>query len=108
MAILNQTLTPLIPSVDPNQRIAALEARVAALEAVVQVQSSGDVTLKVVSALTLDAKSVTIDADTVINCKAGSGLTLEGGLSATIKAGGPLTASAGSTMTLKGATVNIN
>lgn len=54
MAMFNPNLPP-VQILDPNQRIAALEARVARLEAALHVSPVGAVTLKSTSSVTIQA-----------------------------------------------------
>ena len=103
MATLPQPLTPNAPIInDPvTLKLAALEARIAALEAVLKIGTTGDVTLKVPSTLSIEAGSGA-------NLKCGSALTVEAAAQVTIKTWGTMNIQSSATMTLKAALINLN
>jgi hypothetical protein len=103
MAILPTQLTPLAPVInDPvSLKMAALEARIAALEAVLKIAPSGDVTIKSMSNLSLEASSGAM-------LKCGSSLTIDSAANVNIKTWGSMSIQSSATMTLKGSMINLN
>lgn len=115
MATLPQPLSPLIT--DPvSIKLAAVEARLAALEAVLKIGPSGDVTLKA-SNLSIEAISgvmlkcgstLSLEAGSGAMVKCGSALTLDGGASMTLKTWGTMNIQSSATMTVKGSLITLN
>jgi hypothetical protein len=102
MALLPQApLTSLTTAPDLTSRVAALEARCAALEAVLRIGSAGDVTIK-------SASTISMEASSSIMCKAGTNLDVVGATNVTIKAFGAMSVTSGLPMTLRGATISLN
>ena len=92
MAILSTTLTPVLTP-DLSTQVSDLQARVAKLEAVLQISSTGDVLIK---------------SDTAIKLDAGTTLTLKASSSATFTSATTMSVTSSGTMTIKGSMVNIN
>jgi hypothetical protein len=79
---------------DPTtQKLADLEARLAALEGVLSVGSSGVVTLKSGSNIVIDA---------------GMNVTIKSMATTTIQSSGAMSVQASGTLTMKGSTINLN
>ena len=90
MALLTPTLT-LTP--DLGTQVADLQARVAKLEAALQISATGDVLLK---------------SDTAIGIQAGTTVTIKSMSSATFQSNGQMTIQSSGSMTLRGSMININ
>ena len=97
MALLTPTLS-LTP--DLNSQVADLQSRVAALEAVIQIPSPGNVVIQAANAIAISARTFQLNTDTTLTLTVGSNFTM--------KATGSATLMASATMTIKGTIVNVN
>jgi|SRR6187397_2235495 hypothetical protein len=88
-------------TVDPTQKLAALEARLAKLESVLSVGTNGDAILK-------SQTAVIIEAGTNLMMRAGVMVKVESGATMTLKASATFDMQASATMSLTGALININ
>jgi hypothetical protein len=93
---------------DLPKQVSDLQARVAALEAVIQIISPGTVRLKAVNSITIETGTFTMQTDTSATFRVGSNLTMRAAYNADIRAGLAMLLSGATTMTIRGATVNIN
>ena len=98
MPLLNQ-LSP--NPLDPTQKLAALEARLAKLESVLTVGINGDTTLK-------SSTAVIIEAGTNLLMRGGVLVKAESGATMSLKASASFDLQASGTMSLTGALININ
>jgi hypothetical protein len=86
---------------DPSQKLAALEARLAKLESVLSVGTNGDAILK-------SSTAVIIEAGTNLMMRSGVLVKVESGATMSLKASASFELQAAGTMTLTGALININ
>jgi hypothetical protein len=102
------SLTPIVMP-DLSSQITALQARVAALEAIIQVVATGEVLIKTANKVRIETGILDVKTDTDVNVKAGSSLNLTCATSMTVKStGGTGLVSAPGALTIKGGTVSIN
>jgi len=88
-------------TLDPSQKLAALEARLAKLESVLSVGTNGDAILK-------SSTAVIIEAGTNLQMRGGVLVKVESGATMSLKASASFDLQAAGTMSLKGAMINLN
>lgn len=101
MATLPQDRLTIPPAADLTARVAALEARCAALEAVLKVDSTGSVHIKA-------ASSISLEAGAGIMCKSGTTMDMMGGTTVYIKAFSGMNVQSSGQLVFKGSTISIN
>ncbi len=105
-----RTITMAIPVLavqTVDQKLAALDTRLAALENLLNLQKDGSATIKATK-LVLDAITVEVRSIQSISVKAGSQLDMRSGSNATLKGGSTVDIEAAATASVKGSLLKLN